>query len=190
MPTITTIAESLYWCYANLAMAHAAVTSHSPTYTQIHFMIRSRLYSGLINNTMGLGSIADDERLKMILPQACHYCGSQNKLSIEHLIPKVKGGADSAENMVWACKSCNSSKGQTDLLDWYRSKNVFPPLLLLRRYLKIVIDVCRDENLLDIPVNKAPELPFALAAIPHTFPIPTELILWVVPLDKPTLKLP
>ncbi len=185
MPTISTIAESLYWCYANLAMAHSAVESGSPSYNQTHFMIRSRLYSGLKNNTMGLGSIADDERLKMILPQACCYCGGREKLSIDHLIPKVKGGKDRPENMVWACRSCNSSKSDTDMLDWYRAKNTFPPLLLLRRYLKIAIELCREENLLDMPINEAPRLPFALASIPHAFPKPTELTLWVIPIDSP-----
>ena len=183
-PTITTVAESLYWCYANLAMAHSAVGSRSSTYNQTHFIIRSRLYSGLKNNTMKIGSIADDERLKMILEQACCYCGNVGKLSIDHLIPKASGGKDRAENMVWACRPCNSSKNDTDLLDWYRAKNAFPPLLLLRRYLKIAIEICRDENLLDIPINEAPPLPFALKSVPHSFPKPTELSLWVIPLDR------
>ena len=183
MPPITTVAESLYWCYANLAMAHAAVESEALTYGRTHFMIRSRLYKGLTNNTMGLGSIADDERLKMILPQACCYCGGREKLSIDHLIAKIRGGEDRAENMVWACRFCNSSKGDTDLLDWYHAKNAFPPLLLLRRYLKIAIEICHESNLLNTPLAEAPRLPFALSSVPHAFPKPTELTLWVIPLD-------
>ena len=184
MPTIRTIGDTLYWCYANLAMAHSAVESRSSVYSQTHFMIRSRLYSGLQKGTMDLGSIADDERLKMILPQACNYCGNKSNLSIDHLIPKAKGGADKAGNMVWACKSCNSAKSDTDLLDWYNTKNVFPPLLLLRRYLKIAIEFCREANLLTINVEESPELPFSLKSIPHNFPKPTELVLWVIPLER------
>jgi hypothetical protein len=183
MPTIKTIAESLYWCYANLAMAHAAVESNSATYIRTHFIIRSRLYSGLITAKMSLGSIVDDERLKMTMPQACNYCGSHDKLSIDHLISKAKGDFDKADNMVWACRNCNSSKGDTDLLDWYKSKEVFPPLLLLRRYLKIVVEYCRENELLDKEITEPLSLPFSLAAIPHNFPKPSELRLWVVSLD-------
>jgi hypothetical protein len=43
-------------------------------------MIRARLYKGLRGGTMNIGPIADDERLKMILPQACCYCGSNQHL--------------------------------------------------------------------------------------------------------------
>lgn len=109
---------------------------------------------------MNLGSIADDERLKMILLQACHYCGNRGKLSIDHLMPKVKGGLDRAENMVWACRSCNSAKGDRHLLDWYAARNMFPPLLLLRRYLKIAIEICLKANLMDVKIAEAPSYPF------------------------------
>jgi hypothetical protein len=183
MPTITTISESLYWSYANLAMAHAAIVAGSPKYTQTHFIIRSKLYKGLNNQNMLLGSFVDDERLKMILPQACNYCGSRDKLSIDHLIPKAKGGADKPENMVWACRSCNSAKRDTDLLAWYQTRDVFPPLLLLRRYLKIAVETCNMLGVLSVKIEDAPSLPFALSRVPHVFPQPSELILWVVSLD-------
>jgi hypothetical protein len=182
-PTIKTIGNSLYWCYANLAMAHSALTKQSSSYGKTHFIIRSKLYTGLQNASMNLGSIADDERLKMILPQVCNYCGAKTKLSIDHLIPRAKGGADKAENMVWACKSCNSAKSDTDLLDWYQAKEMFPPLLLLRRYLKIAIEFCRESELMEVNISDAPELPFNLNSIPHNFPKPTELKLWIVPLE-------
>lgn len=77
MPTITTIGESLYWSYANLAMAHAAVEKQADKYNPNYFIIRARLYKGLTTQSMSIGTIADDERLKMTLPQACAYCGSE-----------------------------------------------------------------------------------------------------------------
>ncbi len=99
---VHTIGELLHWSYANLAMNHAAVTAGKAKVGRLHFMIRSRLYKGLQTGTMNLGSIADDERLKMVLPQACCYCGATHKLSIDHLIPSNNGGADSGDNLVWA----------------------------------------------------------------------------------------
>lgn len=41
----------------------------------------------------------------------CLYCGSQEKLTVDHVIPKSRGGADTWENLVTACTSCNHRKG-------------------------------------------------------------------------------
>jgi 5-methylcytosine-specific restriction endonuclease McrA len=41
----------------------------------------------------------------------CQYCGSTKELTIDHILPKSRGGADTWENLVAACKSCNNIKG-------------------------------------------------------------------------------
>lgn len=41
----------------------------------------------------------------------CQYCGVTRNLTIDHVIPKSKGGDDSWENLVVACVSCNTKKG-------------------------------------------------------------------------------
>jgi hypothetical protein len=187
MPEIRTIGDSLYWSYANLAMAHAAVSSGANSYSRTHFMIRSRLFKGLRDGTMSVGSFADDERLKLVLPQACCYCGCGNSLSVDHLIPKKRLGADSADNLVWSCKSCNSSKGSTDVIQWLRRRNNFPPLLLLRRYLKLAINYSLVNGLMDTFVEGDLPVPFSLASIPHDYPQPSDLVLWIVRLDNQEL---
>jgi len=45
----------------------------------------------------------------------CQYCGSTRKLTIDHVIPKSRGGDDSWENLVVACSRCNTLKGNTPL---------------------------------------------------------------------------
>ena len=40
----------------------------------------------------------------------CQYCGATKRLTIDHVIPKSKGGDDSWENLVVACSSCNTKK--------------------------------------------------------------------------------
>ena len=42
----------------------------------------------------------------------CQYCGQKgNKLSIDHIIPRSRGGLDSWENVTTACLTCNVMKG-------------------------------------------------------------------------------
>ncbi len=42
----------------------------------------------------------------------CQYCGYKgNRLSIDHVIPRSRGGLDSWENVTTACLSCNVKKG-------------------------------------------------------------------------------
>lgn len=103
------------------------------------------------------------------------------KLSIDHLLPRIKGGEDYSDNLVWACKSCNSSKGGRDLLEWYKIKNRFPSLLLLRRYIKLVARYCDEHEILEttLAVATQQDLPFKLALLPYEFPAIGTLSLWV-----------
>ena len=42
----------------------------------------------------------------------CQYCNkSETSLTIDHIVPKSKGGDDSWENLITACVSCNNKKG-------------------------------------------------------------------------------
>lgn len=42
----------------------------------------------------------------------CQYCGKQGKdLTIDHVVPRYRGGPHRWENLVSACKSCNHRKG-------------------------------------------------------------------------------
>ena len=45
---------------------------------------------------------------------ACQYCGDRfatQNLSLDHVLPRCRGGADSWENVVCACRKCNVQKG-------------------------------------------------------------------------------
>ncbi len=74
-------------------------------------MIRNRLYHGLISGRVSMRSLYDDERLKMTMPQACYYCGSAQKLAVDHLIPRIKGGEDDAVQVLLAVHPASASLG-------------------------------------------------------------------------------
>ena len=52
----------------------------------------------------------------------CVYCGSRENLTIDHVIPRSKGGRNTWENMVTCCGSCNVKKGDIDV-DLFLSKS-------------------------------------------------------------------
>lgn len=41
----------------------------------------------------------------------CQYCGATKHLTIDHIIPRSKGGGDHWHNLVVACSTCNTKKG-------------------------------------------------------------------------------
>lgn len=41
----------------------------------------------------------------------CQYCGSAKDLTIDHVLPRSRGGKSTWDNLITACKPCNSRKG-------------------------------------------------------------------------------
>ena len=181
-----TVREHIADSYSNLASAHAALTRGATKYSRTEYIIRARLRRGLIDGHMQMRSLYHDERLKMTNTQACYYCGATKKLCMDHLIPKLRGGPDAADNLVWACRSCNSSKGAKDMLAWMRWKGRFPALLVLRRYLKIVARYCDENGHMDTLLERLgddSDMPFDVRLLPTKYPPLETLTLWVEPDD-------
>ena len=41
----------------------------------------------------------------------CQYCGSERDLTLDHVMPRSRGGTSNWRNLVTACKPCNARKG-------------------------------------------------------------------------------
>ena len=102
-----TVKERLFWSYANLAMAHTAVERKQEKYAPFNFMIRAKLFKGLMDGTMNIRSLFDDEKIKLVSGQKCSYCGSKNNLALDHIFPQKFGGEDVGDILIYACRSCN-----------------------------------------------------------------------------------
>jgi 5-methylcytosine-specific restriction endonuclease McrA len=52
-------------------------------------------------------------RLVAFWGRACVYCGDRpvERLAIEHIVPRARGGSDDLTNLTLACQPCNSRKG-------------------------------------------------------------------------------
>jgi hypothetical protein len=55
----------------------------------------------------------------------CAYCGSQDNLTIDHIVPKAKGGPDFTKNLLCACHDCNQDKAYSPMEEWYLSQEFF-----------------------------------------------------------------
>lgn len=181
-PKYETVKELIFYSYANLAMAHAAVERKHSKYGTFHYIIRAKLFKGLKDGTMNIRTIFDDEKIKLKTGQICNYCGANDNLALDHILPKKLVGIDAAENLIFACKKCNSSKGKKDLIEWMLFQNKFFPLMIIRRYLKLVYSYCVQNSILDHKIEDAKDLnlPFRIDLIPTTFPKPDSLTLNIV----------
>lgn len=43
--------------------------------------------------------------------RTCQYCGSRKHLTLDHVIPRSRGGRHTWDNVVTACSACNARKG-------------------------------------------------------------------------------
>lgn len=59
------------------------------------------------------GHEIDEETIKyvaMLLRDPCAYCGSRDRITIDHIVPASKGGLSHWSNLTAACKRCNARK--------------------------------------------------------------------------------
>ena len=58
--------------------------------------------------------------------KSCIYCGKPSE-SIDHILPRSKGGLSNTENCVPACLSCNGDKSNNEAFYWYRKQKFYDP---------------------------------------------------------------
>lgn len=66
--------------------------------------------------------------------ETCQYCGKRGRdLTLDHIIPRSRGGQSTWENLVASCKSCNGRKGSR-LLKEANMHLMRPPRALTQEY--------------------------------------------------------
>ncbi len=96
---------------------HAYQKRHPEIQVKYRHQYRARKYQAHGSHTM-------EELVNIFIHQSgkCFYCGEQLMSSREghfdHIIPLVRGGSDSADNIVFSCRPCNWSKHDRTLDEW------------------------------------------------------------------------
>ena len=55
----------------------------------------------------------------------CAYCGDGNNLTMDHVVPRSKGGTDFTKNVVCCCSGCNQRKGHEPWEEWFLKQEYF-----------------------------------------------------------------
>lgn len=57
-------------------------------------------------------------KVKIMQQNNCWYCGKDNPKTIDHVVSISHGGSDDIDNLVMACKTCNSTKRELSVSDF------------------------------------------------------------------------
>ena len=110
--TVCSVPKAFLLVYLNKAemvtesqAARLRTVSHSyplPSIIRLHHYVHIPYRNGVVLNRQNIFKRDSNH---------CQYCGSGRDLTLDHVHPRSRGGKSSWDNLVTACKSCNSRKG-------------------------------------------------------------------------------
>ncbi len=131
-PVVKCIRDLIFWQYAKIISESAGAGKRQYGFVMDRF---KKLSSGEIVWSTSIREYVK-EREK---PEECIYCSAKTNLTLDHILPRSRGGPDTADNAVWVCKTCNSSKGDKRLYEWYTlEKRNELPRIAEGKYLKLL----------------------------------------------------
>jgi hypothetical protein len=151
---VRTIRDLIYYQYAKIIAKRAFTAPDGKMAKRGHYGFIKKMFRDLRDGAKSWSEITREDWQLVESEKECIYCGSGRSISREHIVPRsllIKAecaGCDtiqSIHNQVWACRDCNSSKGDKGLYGFYRSR--FPndrkfydriPILAEKKYLKTV----------------------------------------------------
>jgi len=107
---VKTIQDLIFWQYAKIISQSAGYGKKQFGFVMNRF---KKLTSGEINWSTSIREYVKEREKKDV----CIYCGKKKDLTLEHILPRSRGGPDTTDNAVFVCKACNSSKGDKRLLN-------------------------------------------------------------------------
>ncbi|MHA1731286.1 MAG: HNH endonuclease [Promethearchaeota archaeon] len=132
---VKSIRDLIFWQYAK-------IISSSTGFGKANYRFVMSRFKKLKNGEMRWSTSIREWLKEHERPGQCSYCGREGvPLTIEHILPRSRGGPDSPDNAVLVCRSCNSRKGGKRLYEWYgldRRDDV--PRVVEGKYLKLLYE--------------------------------------------------
>ncbi len=129
---VRTVGDLIYWQYAKIISESAGAGRRRYPFVMDRF---KKLQSGEIEWSTAVREWVKEHEIRGL----CAYCGSAAGLSVDHLLPRSRGGPDAADNAVLACRNCNSSKGDRGIYEWFGLEMRYEvPRIVEGKYLKLL----------------------------------------------------
>lgn len=142
-PYVKTIREEILYEYAKLISRSA--------YGSLQRGFITDRFQKLRNGDISISETIREWEREQELPKECVFCGTSENLTTDHLIPRNRGGDDSSENLVLACRTCNSSRGNRGIFEWLglERKDTLHRLVA-GKYLKLLLRIHEEAGSLDV----------------------------------------
>ena len=176
--TYANFGEYLYWSYANPQMLHYALNAGKARYDRMCYMTHSRAFKAYKEGRWNIHDLLEFNMDKIRQNNYCWYCGKEmepSKLTKDHVFLRSKGGDNDMDNIIIVCKTCNSSKGDMDLFEWYAEvRKEWPPINVFVYYMKNIYLYSIENGLMDKHCEEldAMDLPFNWRHILVDYPQP------------------
>ncbi|HUI28708.1 MAG TPA: hypothetical protein VLX91_00725 [Candidatus Acidoferrales bacterium] len=153
---VKTIRDLIYYQYAKIITCRAFNVPDGQQAKKLHYGFIKKTFHDLKSGGKSWSHIEREDWQLVEAEKKCAYCGSTENLTREHIVPKslhIKPDCptcdhiQSIHNEVWACGSCNSSKGTMGLYEFYHDKILpdepkyfdYIPELVEKKYLKTIM---------------------------------------------------
>ncbi len=109
--TVKTIRNVILWQYAKIISESAKFGKTNYGFIMNRFM---RLKRGEIHWSTSIREYVKEHETK----NQCIYCGSKEKLTLEHILPKCRGGRDDPNNAnLWSVSPVTAAKEEKDFMN-------------------------------------------------------------------------
>lgn len=141
---VETIQDLIFWQYAKIISESAGYGKNQYGFIMNRF---KKLVSGEINWSTSIREYIKEREQRDV----CIYCGKKGNLTLEHILPRSRGGPDTADNAVFVCRTCNCSKGDKRLYEWFGLDNRDGiPRIAEGKYLKLVYSIHEGNGTLNL----------------------------------------
>ncbi|MEE9339571.1 MAG: HNH endonuclease [Methylococcaceae bacterium] len=128
---VKTVEDLIFYEYAKLINKSAGFEANN-------FRFRTSTWKKLKSGQIKMSESIREWVIERKSRQICIYCGSEEKVQTEHIIPKSKGGPDIADNLVDSCQTCNLKKSNKDVFEFCAMLEMDVPRLVKGKILKLV----------------------------------------------------
>jgi hypothetical protein len=144
---VKTIGDLIFWQYAKIIAESAGMGKRNYGFVMNKF---KQLRQGEIFWNEIREYVKEKEQ-----KDECIFCGAKTSLTLEHLLPRTFNGPDVEKNVIWICKTCNSSKGSRRLYEYFAVKagveaaKYEVPRIAEGKYLKFAYEILKENNQLE-----------------------------------------